>query len=66
MVLYSDWAAIVPAANKAESFDEFTAVMKKGLDRVGSGKSCFMVGKAAKDTVLPHFRKHLALHPVGL
>ncbi len=52
MVLYSDWAAIVPMANESEEFDEFIAVLKMMLDRIGNGKFYFVIDKATKDNTL--------------
>ncbi len=52
MILYSNWAAIVPMANESAEFDEFIAVLKLMLDRIGNGKFYFVIDKATKDNTL--------------
>ena len=63
MVLYSDWAAIVPMANEAEDFDQFIAVLKTVLDRIGGGKFYFVIDKATKDNTLELSQKLSAEDP---
>ena len=45
----TDWAAIVPMANEAEDFDAFIAMLRRVLDKLGSGKIYFVVDNASKD-----------------
>ena len=63
MVLYADWAAIVPMANEAEDFDKFVGVLKTVLDRIGSGKFYFVIDKATKDNTLELSRQLSADDP---
>ncbi len=52
MLIYNDWAAIVPMANEAEDFAPFITVLKTVLDRIGSGKFYFVIDNASKDNTL--------------
>ncbi len=49
MTYSEDWAVIVPMANESQDFDDFMAVLRPVLDRLGSGKVYFVVDNASKD-----------------
>lgn len=63
MVLYNDWAAIVPMANEAEDFDQFIVVLKLVMDRIGGGKFYFILDQASKDDTLELSRQVSAADP---
>ncbi len=52
MLFYNDWAAIIPMANEAQDFDQFIDVLRRLLDKLGSGKAYFVVDHASKDNTL--------------
>ncbi len=47
-----DWAVIVPMANEEAEFGEFTGLLARVLDGIGSGTVYFVVDNASKDATL--------------
>ena len=62
-MLLFDYTIVIPMANEENDFEPLVSVLRKELDRIGSGKVYFVVDRASKDKTLQLCQELSAKNP---